>query len=644
MADVAMGNLRFDLTADNTQFMAAVKQAKEAQTQAASEMGSKFGEAATQAQRSLTQMAETAGAKALELIKKLQQIGKQMQEAFQAGAEGSEKFATDNFNKIFAKAESGFQALIAMAPGWWGKIFAGLYEIGKGSGAVDVGIEFLKKKVAGGLDDLIGKAQTDKWTTTIRDGLVSTVAATNMLMGGAFDQGTLDESQKRIDTWADGVKKKMDEMVEGVRTALQKLAGTWDGVSEAVKKAIEGLKQRTEGEQFQTGLLGKDRGDRTEAQERKRLLEEIGKGFDELNAKEQKLFETELQNRVDAANDFETRQKELEQTRQREQAVTSLTSALKRQADMALANAGRSNGGKSAYDLAIERGNAMADSYGRGRNAGLADDPRVKAAIEEAGRAEAAAKASNYRSDQSRMLREANDKGYLEQTSLGARPGETEKLRVEMELMNKARREGVALDAGQLALNASIAESMGKIAQATAEARERYEALREVGRTVASSLESAFAQFISGTQVNWKQFIQGLQADLAKLAFKKGVESLLTGGASSGGGIFGALAGIISGARADGGPVGSGNAYIVGERGPEMFVPQSAGSIVSNQAMSGGAGASTINMRIDLAGANGDETIAKIASHAARTAAAQAFQQMDAAFPARQRRLHTLGA
>ena len=318
MADVAMGNLRFDLTADNTQFMAAVKQAKEAQTQAASEMGSKFGEAATQAQRSLTQMAESAGAKALELIKKLQQIGKQMQEAFQSGAEGSEKFATDNFNKIFAKAESGFQALIAMAPGWWGKIFAGLYEVGKGSGAIDAGIDFLKKKVAGGLDNLIGKAQTDKWTAGLRDGLVATVTATNMLMGGAFDQAAMDESKKRVETWADGIQKKMNDMVEGVRTALQKLAGTWDGVSDAVKKAIEGLKERTKGEEFQTGLLGKDRGDRTEAQERQRVLQDIGKEYDELNAKEQKLFDAELQNRVDAANDFEMRQKELEQTRQRD--------------------------------------------------------------------------------------------------------------------------------------------------------------------------------------------------------------------------------------------------------------------------------------------------------------------------------------
>lgn len=627
MADVAMGNLRFDLTADNSSFMAAVKQAKEAQTQAASEMGSKFSEASEKAQRSLTQMAENAGAKALELIKKLQQIGKQMQEAFQSGAEGSEKFATDNFNKIFAKAESGFQGLIAMAPGWWGKIFSGLYEIGKGSGAIDAGMEFLKKKVAGGLDNLIGKAQTDKWSTSVRDGLVATAAVTSTLMAGVFDQGTLDDNQKRVETWADSIKKKMDEMVEGVRTALQKLAGTWDGVSADVKKFVEGLKERTETERFQTGLLGRDAGDRAYETEKRRGLQEIGKGYDELNDKTKAYLETALEERRDAANDRESRQKELEQIRQREQAVTSLTAALKRQGDMALANAGR-GAGKSAYERSVEQSNAMAESYNRGRVGDLRADPKFIAEREERARKDQDAANFSYRADQSRMLQEANDRGFLDQSALGATPGAIEKMRVEMELMNKARREGVTLDAGQIALNSSIAESMGKISQATAEAKERYEAFRQVGQTVASSLEEAFGKMIQGTSTHWKEFIGALEADLAKLAFRKGIESLLTGTAAGGGGIFGALSGIFGGFRADGGSVGSGKAYIVGERGPEMFVPQGAGSIVSNQAMSGGGtGAATVNMNINLAGANGDETIARISAQAARQAAMAAVQQ-----------------
>lgn len=41
-----------------------------------------------------------------------------------------------------------------------------------------------------------------------------------------------------------------------------------------------------------------------------------------------------------------------------------------------------------------------------------------------------------------------------------------------------------------------------------------------------------------------------------------------------------------AGARADGGPVTGGEPYLVGERGPEMFIPNSSGTIVPNNALS----------------------------------------------------------
>lgn len=55
------------------------------------------------------------------------------------------------------------------------------------------------------------------------------------------------------------------------------------------------------------------------------------------------------------------------------------------------------------------------------------------------------------------------------------------------------------------------------------------------------------------------------------------------GGKGAGGGLAGALGALLSsafgGARADGGPVSPGGAYLVGERGPEVFRPASAGAI-----------------------------------------------------------------
>lgn len=55
------------------------------------------------------------------------------------------------------------------------------------------------------------------------------------------------------------------------------------------------------------------------------------------------------------------------------------------------------------------------------------------------------------------------------------------------------------------------------------------------------------------------------------------------GGGGSSGGFFGSiLSSIFGGFRAEGGSVTSGRSYVVGERGPELFVPSGSGNIVPN--------------------------------------------------------------
>jgi hypothetical protein len=49
-------------------------------------------------------------------------------------------------------------------------------------------------------------------------------------------------------------------------------------------------------------------------------------------------------------------------------------------------------------------------------------------------------------------------------------------------------------------------------------------------------------------------------------------------------------------AKADGGYVAANEPYMVGERGPEMFIPQGSGTIIPNNRMqSGGGGSKTVN-------------------------------------------------
>ncbi|MDC7677252.1 phage tail tape measure protein [Asticcacaulis machinosus] len=68
---------------------------------------------------------------------------------------------------------------------------------------------------------------------------------------------------------------------------------------------------------------------------------------------------------------------------------------------------------------------------------------------------------------------------------------------------------------------------------------------------------------------------------------------------SQGGGLGDVLSGIssvFSGARADGGPVTRGGAYLVGERGPELFRPATSGSIET------GAGGQNVNITLNVSG------------------------------------------
>jgi hypothetical protein len=62
-------------------------------------------------------------------------------------------------------------------------------------------------------------------------------------------------------------------------------------------------------------------------------------------------------------------------------------------------------------------------------------------------------------------------------------------------------------------------------------------------------------------------------------------------------GISGVISRVFGGGKATGGPVSSSKSYLVGERGPELFVPNSNGSIVPNNRLGGSSG-QTININV----------------------------------------------
>lgn len=67
------------------------------------------------------------------------------------------------------------------------------------------------------------------------------------------------------------------------------------------------------------------------------------------------------------------------------------------------------------------------------------------------------------------------------------------------------------------------------------------------------------------------------------------------GGGSLGDALQAAVGGLFGGARADGGPVLGGGAYLVGERGPEMFRPAGAGEVTP-------VGGGPVSVRVEVVG------------------------------------------
>ncbi len=102
-------------------------------------------------------------------------------------------------------------------------------------------------------------------------------------------------------------------------------------------------------------------------------------------------------------------------------------------------------------------------------------------------------------------------------------------------------------------------------------------------------------------------------AEIAASAVKADLGSLFGGGPNggSGGGLLSSLAGVASSlfggspGRATGGPVTGGRPYMVGERGPELFVPTSAGSI--QPAGQGGRG--PVSITVNVAAATGSDNV-----------------------------------
>jgi hypothetical protein len=150
-----------------------------------------------------------------------------------------------------------------------------------------------------------------------------------------------------------------------------------------------------------------------------------------------------------------------------------------------------------------------------------------------------------------------------------------------------------ATDPERIALYTARIESLSTAISNWGQQNEQTSMSLEFLSGIADTFVNSFGQGMANLIVQGGKFVDVLENMgrlLASAAIQKAITIFLSGGLTagkdgffgSGGGLFGALFG-----RATGGQVGRGQPYMVGERGPELFVPGANGFVAPNNAISG---------------------------------------------------------
>lgn len=125
---------------------------------------------------------------------------------------------------------------------------------------------------------------------------------------------------------------------------------------------------------------------------------------------------------------------------------------------------------------------------------------------------------------------------------------------------------------------------------------------------VRDAAANAFEGIISGSMSAkdaFRSFVDDILAQMTRAVANNFAQQLFggfgqAGGGSAGGWLSGLFGSFFGGGLAGGGPVSGGTPYLVGENGPELFIPKSSGRIANNAEVRGmGRGGTTINISVE---------------------------------------------
>jgi len=139
----------------------------------------------------------------------------------------------------------------------------------------------------------------------------------------------------------------------------------------------------------------------------------------------------------------------------------------------------------------------------------------------------------------------------------------------------------------------SVHEDMDKLNAGLEEQSEKLEKTKSMASEIGQAFNTAFENAIVDAQ-SFGDVLKALEQDMLRIFLKKKVSTPLYNAFEKAIGGFD-ITSFFGGARASGGPVESGKAYLVGEYGPEIFAPQSVGTIIPNSGLAVRGRAAIVN-------------------------------------------------
>lgn len=238
------------------------------------------------------------------------------------------------------------------------------------------------------------------------------------------------------------------------------------------------------------------------------------------------------------------------------------------------------------------------------------DTPQVRELLNlQVERVEAARQEKDIKAEQARITREqvAYEKGLRDTVLELAGVAEEQRKQVLAEQLEILIQQGVL-----------TAEQAERAVKGIAGIRDEIDKAKDAADEFALVFTSSLGKLIEGGGGGIRGFFEALAQDVLKLTTRLLILEPIAarlkeifkdfGSGGGGGSLVDSFASFLGsafgGARAMGGPVSAGRAYLVGERGPELFMPSSSGRVIAN-----GAGGAVININMP-AGSNVDRSTA----------------------------------